>query len=154
MKLLNKDNHIYFFLLIFTLLVGCREFYEFDTTVVNNELSFSIKEISEVKDKHLMLYDISVVKQSCKSDCTVWELVREQNKLEMSNDNYLSFPIKYGQAIKNTQEKVAPKPVVSGEYVLSATIAIIGNGKIEFSRLVHGSFRVEKSENGKIALVK
>ena len=154
MKLLAKNAQTCLFILVFTLLVGCREVYTFDTAIVNNQLNFSINEFSEVKDKHLMLYDISVVKQNCKSDCTIWELVREQNKLEMSNDNYLSFPIEYGKAIKNTQETVAPKPVGSGEYVLSATIAVIDKEKIEFSRLVHGNFKVEKSEDGKMTLVK
>jgi hypothetical protein len=74
--------------------------------------------------------------------------------LEVSSENYLSLPIKYGQAIANTQDKVAPKPVDFGEYVISATIAVVDDGKIEYSRIVHGSFTVEISEDGKMTLVK
>lgn len=153
MKSLNSNLHLYLIILVSILVFGCREVYEFDTTIANDELNFTINEISDINNKHLMLYDISVVKQHCNSDCTVWELVREQNKLEMSNKNYLSLPIKYGQAIVNTLDKVAPKPVDSGEYAISATIAVIDDGKIKYSRLVHGRFTVKKSEDGKISLV-
>lgn len=154
MNHLIKNTQIFLFILVSVFFFGCREVYEFDTLIVSNELNFSINEIDDIKDKHLMLYDISVAKQHCKSDCTMWELVREQNKLEVSSENYLSLPIKYGQAIANTQEKVAPKPVDSGEYVISATIAVIENEKIEYSRIVHGSFTVDISQDGKMTLAK
>lgn len=133
---------------VFTLsaCVTINRFQDMVALVNGNEVAFTLPESDLTdKDTRFMLNGIGVTRRDdCVKDCSVWVLVRPlESNVDLIEENFVTFPIKYGVTLPNMQTKVL-KVMQKGRYTATASIAMIKDGKVVDSKKMIVGFTIEK----------
>lgn len=119
--------------------------YEMVALVDGHNVAFTLPK-SDFADKNIkfMLSSIGVVtKDACTKDCVVWEMLRPiDSNTDLIEENFVKFPIKYGETLPNMQTRVLTE-LRKGAYGATASIAMIKNGKIINSKRIGVVFTIE-----------
>jgi len=95
------------------------------------------------QDRKFMLHSIGVSAIECDRDCVHWEMLRPVNSnTDLVEDNFIRFPIRYGAPLPNMQTR-ARKELAKGDYRVTASFAIVENGKVSDTRKVIGVFTIK-----------
>lgn len=119
--------------------------YEMVALVDGHNVAFTLpKSDLANKDIKFMLSGIGVVtKDACVKDCIVWEMVRPVgSNTDLTEENFVKFPIKYGVTLPNMQTRVLTD-LRKGAYGATASIAMIKNGKIIDSKRIGTVFTID-----------
>ena len=132
---------------IFTILftASCRQVDVATVSQRGNDFIFTF----DKKYTDIAIANIQVKKQDCDADCVYWDV-----RAEIGNDGNPTYSIMrnnkyvYGESLVGMDEKVAAKPLSSGEYSASGS-ALLSAGK---GTIFVVDFKIIENDKGQLVL--
>ncbi len=126
-------------------LTACYKFDKIIVLVNGDDVAFTLPDadLGSIDTKFMVNVIDVVTTNDCEKDCVTWEMVRPaDSNLNLIEENFVKFPIKYGSTLPNTQTRVL-KPLHKGSYRVGAQIAIIRNGEVIDTKNLAAVFKIE-----------
>ena len=110
--------------------------------------------MNDNKNSQYILYDIAISKNDCPSEsCVYWEVTRDQAYFDSIEYPLVSSTIRYGDEPDGMQTTIPPKPLISGEYSVAASVASIDESNFLKSYKVFQNFKLNISGERKLFCV-